>query len=111
MKYNIFKVWNGIKELAFGIYKMPLYKKIGYLFLIPPLIGVYQYLSFADLFDISKDSWEGIWKGDVELHFKRPRDYLRGASSLDGIASLNSTIPIFLGLMAIASAYLIKDRK
>lgn len=71
--------------------------KIGILFLIPPIIGVIYFilnLFNADLgFEVFPDSWNCIY------------DYRLG----DSMAyAATPAIPIYLGLMAIAGAYLIK---
>ena len=71
--------------------------KIGILFLIPPIIGVIYFilnLFNADLgFEVFPDSWNCIY------------DYRLGASMA---YAATPAIPIYLGLMAIAGAYLIK---
>lgn len=71
--------------------------KIGILFLIPPIIGVIYFilnLFDADLgFEVFPDSWNCIY------------DYHLG----DSMAyAATPAIPIYLGLMAIAGAYLVK---
>ncbi len=63
---------------------------VGFLFLIIPIIALFCFL--LSWFEISTDRWfvgllnlSGHWAGD------------------------NSTAPIYIGLMALAGAYLVKD--
>ncbi len=75
---------------------------IGYIFLIPALVGVV--LFFLDIVSITLDSnkfWFGFFRNSSS-----GRDY-----DSNGIAALSSPIPIYLGLMAIAGALLIKGNK
>jgi hypothetical protein len=81
-------------------------KIIGVLFLLPPLIGVVLFVFF--LIDPGIDEFYPFvyefWYG----YFKKSGGGF--ADSSNGIASINSNLPIYLGLMAIAGAYLIKPR-
>ena len=73
-------------------------KVIGYSLLIPPMLGVLIFIIhlFIELFiDPPEYFVWTFWNGKFG----------------EGTASLPSNIPIYLGLMAIAGAYLIKDNK
>jgi hypothetical protein len=77
---------------------------VGYILLTPPLLGVVLFI--YTLFD-----------GAFLSSFSREGDFLdsfsRGAfwSGNYNTGGYSSPIPIYLGLMAIAGAYLIKDGK
>jgi len=80
-----------IKLLWDKIKATPLDKKIGYILLTPALLSV---LIFLLSMDIVKDH---IW-GKPSYNFHRSIGY-------------TSSYPLYFGLMAIAGAYLIKDKK
>lgn len=73
--------------------------KIGILFLIPPIIGAFMFIFnlFDAGFELSyfPEAWNCI------------SDYSRWENSSYGYAA-TPAIPLYLGLMAIAGAYLIK---
>ena len=73
--------------------------KIGILFLIPPIIGAFMFIFnlFDAGFELSyfTEAWNCI------------SDYSRWENSSYGYAA-TPAIPLYLGLMAIAGAYLIK---
>lgn len=90
------KTW--IVNWAKNLWHLNWEAKLGILFLIPPIIGVIQfifyfisYLNFEDFPDI----WICIY------------DYSKWEHSSYGYAA-TPAIPLYLGLMAIAGAYLIK---
>jgi hypothetical protein len=99
------KLWQKCKAWAVGIYDMPLHKKIGYLFLLPPIFGVIDYLYYAKLIHGGKYSWDRVW-----LWASQSENNIRLNERFSIPYFTNSYIPVFLGLMAIAGAYLIKDR-
>jgi hypothetical protein len=71
---------------------------VGYILLTPPLVGVllFTYTLFSDSGFFILNSWED--------------EFWSGVYSKEG-GGYSSTIPLYLGLMAIAGAYLIKDNK
>ena len=88
---------NRIANLVKNFKALNVEANLGVLFLIPPIIGVLFFilnLFNADLgFDAFPDSWNCIY------------DYRIG----EGFAyAATPAIPLYLGLMAIAGAYLIK---
>ena len=74
-------------------------KIIGYLLLTPPILGVLIFIIHLviELF-IDKEEFF-VWT------------FWNGRFGSEITSSLPSNIPIYLGLMAIAGAYLIKDSK
>jgi hypothetical protein len=107
MKNLIIRIWSKLKGWGIALYNLPLQKKIGYLFLVPPIIGVYQFLNFIEHIPIGSYDWNDVWMGHAVYSYE---GRLR-LHKFQGLTSLNSNIPVFLGLMAIAGAYLIKDRE
>ena len=100
-KKNIFV---RLKDWIIGIFKgfwaLNLEAKIGILFLIPPIIGVCVF--FLDALDANigfrsfPESWNCI------------TSYSYGHHNVDAGYAATPAMPIYLGLMAIAGAYLIK---
>lgn len=91
------KTW--IVNLAKNYWSLNWEAKIGILFLIPPIIGVIMFIfNLLDTgfdFQYFPDAWNCIY------------DYSKGEHSSYGYAA-TPAIPLYLGLMAIAGAYLIK---
>lgn len=80
--------------------KRDLTKIIGYILLTPSLISVLMFL--AQLFigdELFKNFMITIWTGNF------------GYDGYTGGGGFTSALPFYFGLMAIAGAYLIKDRK
>ena len=79
---------------------------IGFILLLPPILGAFAFIlnlftedlcSFASLSNLS-----GNWTGNIErISSYNTKGY--------GVAGAMSAAPIFLGLMAIAGVYLVKD--
>ena len=91
------KTW--IVNQAKNYWSMNWEAKIGILFLIPPIIGVIMFifnlLGTGFDFQYFPDAWNCIY------------DYSKWEHSSYGYAA-TPAIPLYLGLMAIAGAYLIK---
>jgi hypothetical protein len=89
------KLKNWIVSSAKNLWRLNWEAKIGILFLTPPIIGVIMFLVelFVAGFDLEyfSDAWLCIYSGSDYSSF--------GATP---------AIPLYLGLMAIAGAYLIK---
>ena len=87
-----------IKLLWGKIKAIPTDKKIGYILLAPPVISVLLFL--LELISIGEiQTLEMFSRGDVW-----------GSGNV--IESIHtSQLPVYFGLMAIAGAYLIKDKK
>ena len=68
---------------------------VGYILLLPPIAGValFIYTLFGEGAYLASFSKGSFWSGNYDN------------------GGFSSTIPIYLGLMAIAGAYLIKDGK
>lgn len=84
--------------------KQDVTKIIGYILLTPSLISVLMFLS--QLFKETKlftNFLYTIWTGDVDIGY--------AFESGGGGGGYTSALPLYFGLMAIAGAYLIKDRK
>lgn len=88
---------NWIVSFAKNLWGLNWEAKIGILFLIPPLIGVFMFM--FNLFDA----------GFELKHFSEAWNCISDASGWE-YSSYGATpaIPLYLGLMAIAGAYLIK---
>ncbi|MDD7405202.1 MAG: hypothetical protein PUG32_04890 [Bacteroidales bacterium] len=102
------KIKNWIVNLAKEYWHLNWEAKIGILFLIPPIIGVIIFilnLISADIgFETFPASWNCIYDSDY--------NYDMGDNGAYGWAygyAATPAIPLYLGLMAIAGAYLIKD--
>ncbi len=91
------KILNALQSAASKFLTLPFHKKTGYFLLFPPALGVINFL-INTRFGTSAD---GIVDNGAGLN-------LFWLYAWDGASS---PIPIFLGLMAIAGAYLIKDSK
>lgn len=93
------KLKNWIVSSANNLWGLNWEAKIGILFLIPPIIGVIMFI--IELFDASfnfeyfPESWNCISDHSSRKH---------GSYGL----AATPAIPLYLGLMAIAGAYLIK---
>ena len=93
------KLKNWIVSSAKNLWSQNWEAKIGILFLIPPIIGVIIFM--VELFDAGfyleyfPEAWNGISSSSVWEH------------SSYGYAA-TPAVPLYLGLMAIAGAYLIK---
>lgn len=93
------KLKNWIVSSAKNLWGLNWEAKIGILFLIPPIIGAFMFI--FNLFDVGfelsylPEAWNCI------------SDYSRCENSSYGYAA-TPAIPLYLGLMAIAGAYLIK---
>ena len=89
-----------------GIYEwirvLSLEQKVGFVLLIPPLLSVFLFLT-AQYHDDFRDTF---WTGFSVAAYS-------GDDSGAGAGGYTSAVPIYLGLMAIAGAYLIKgnDKK
>lgn len=96
-----------IKLLLDKIKATPLDKKIGYILLAPPVFSVAQYIKsfilfnpwrFFDINYVDNGNWSNVfnsaWTGVITPN-----------------SAYTSALPFYLGLMAIAGAYLIKDKK
>ncbi|NDC29734.1 MAG: hypothetical protein EBZ58_02100 [Bacteroidetes bacterium] len=83
--------WEKIKELPFQ-------KKVGYLLLTPPMFSILLLLIDL-LFEVDFIHLQYFWTGDTNV------DYHHG-----GGGGFTSALPIYFGLMAIAGAYLIKEK-
>lgn len=84
--------------------KQDVTKIIGYILLTPSLISVLMFLS--QLFKETKlftNFLSTIWTGRLDFGYS----YDSGG----GGGGYTSALPLYFGLMAIAGAYLIKDRK
>ena len=86
--------------------KQDVTKIIGYILLTPSLLSVLMFLSqlFMDAeTKLFKSFLSTIWTGRL--------DYGYSFDSGGGGGGYSSALPLYFGLMAIAGAYLIKDRK
>ena len=84
--------------------KLDVTKIIGYILLTPSLISVLMFL--VQLFveaHLFKNFMYTIWTGDLDIGYA----YESGG----GGGGYTSALPFYFGLMAIAGAYLIKDKK
>ena len=84
--------------------KQDVTKIIGYILLTPSLISVLMFL--FQLFkktEVLENFMSTLWTGTTEISYA----YQSGG----GGAGYTSGLPFYFGLMAIAGAYLIKDRK
>ena len=94
-KDNIFvRIKNWFVSLAKGFWHLNWEAKIGILLLIPPIIGVFFFILELG-FESFPDSWNCI------------HGYAYAYGRAYGYAA-TPAIPLYLGLMAIAGAYLIK---
>lgn len=116
-KDNIFvRIKNWFVSLAKGFWHLNWEAKIGILFLIPPIIGVFFFIlnlmdarlgfeSFPDSwnciygYDNGSDTDSGAWGDNCAYGYAYGWAYGYAATP---------AIPLYLGLMAIAGAYLIK---
>lgn len=87
------KIKTQFQKAATNFLSLPFHKKTGYFLLLPPALGVINFLMCTCF-----TTTVGAFLNKGLRQFWLSRD---GASS---------PIPIFLGLMAIAGAYLIKDK-
>lgn len=106
VKGNIFiRTKNRFVSLAKDFWRLNWGAKIGILFLIPPIIGVLLFiLNLMDAgFSIEEfpDEWNCIYSSDFGYNGDS------GGAWAYGYAA-TPAIPLYLGLMAIAGAYLIK---
>ena len=90
------------KSLLTRIVNLPTRKKIGYILLIPAIWSVFAFIIIT-LFDeypfksaIQLRDFSSSWKGTYDVYG-------------DGGGGYSSTLPIYIALMGIAGAYLIKD--
>jgi hypothetical protein len=91
--------------------KQDVTKILGYILLTPSLISVLMFLSQLfnkdnKMFNIFMST---IWTGDIKFVYL----YETSSATLGqgGAGGYTSALPLYFGLMAIAGAYLIKDRK
>ena len=108
--------WNWLVNIIRYYWSLNLEAKIGVLFLIPPIIGVFYFVfnlfgaelgfeSFPESWnciygsDYGSDSDSGAWGGNCAYGYAYGWAYGYAATP---------AIPLYLGLMAIAGAYLIK---
>lgn len=101
-KANIFvRLKNRVFNIAKGYWLLNWEAKIGILFLIPPIIGVIFFilnLMHAQLgFESFPDSWNCISASDYGYAYGWAYGY-----------AATPAIPLYMGLMAIAGAYLLK---
>jgi hypothetical protein len=84
--------------------KQDVTKIIGYILLTPSLISVLMFLTqlFKET-ELFKNLMSTLWTGSL--------DYGYSLDSGGGGGGYTSALPLYFGLMAIAGAYLIKDRK
>ena len=115
------KLKNWIVSSAKNLWGLNWEAKIGILFLIPPIIGVVMFicnwLFGAEIgFESFPESWNCIDRYDYDSDYGTNSDswgtnYGYGYGWAYGWAygyAATPTIPLYLGLMAIAGAYLIK---
>lgn len=92
-EYNMKKLKNFIVSSAKNLWGLNWEAKIGILFLIPPIIGVIMFC--IELFN-------------AEFDFEYFPEAWNGIENLHAPYACTPAIPLYLGLMAIAGAYLIK---
>lgn len=83
--------------------KPKLTKVIGIIFLIPPLIGVLAFLLAIFDNNLFTDIEDYVaWSGDADYNWSNSM----GGGGGGGYSSM---LPVYLGLMALSGAYLIKE--
>ena len=95
------------------IINIPLRKKIGYILLLPAIWSVMSFSLITVFGETLNDDGEGKWADNpfIESRLQMEqfgRHWVGAYDSGDG-GGFTSSLPIYIGLMAIAGAYLIKD--
>ena len=104
MKRKMIKIKNWIVNLAKEYWHLNWEAKIGILFLIPPIIGVIIFILNLISADIGFETFPANWNCINDSDYGS----FTGDNWAYGYAA-TPAIPLYLGLMAIAGAYLIKD--
>ncbi len=83
---------------------------VGYVLLSPAIMSVisFFYILFFGIHDFFEDYFGRIWTGEIGGTIKEGALILPGENIVGG--GYTSPIPIYIGLMAIAGAYLIKKK-
>ena len=102
-------VWRSLKKYWNRVKNTPLRKKIGFILLIP---AIWSVISFSLITVFGGNLNDDYAVGDAFIETRVQMEEFgyawMGDHDSDG-GGFSSTLPIYIGLMAIAGAYLIKD--
>lgn len=102
-------VWRSLKRYWNRVKNTPLRKKIGFALLLPAIWSVISF-SLITVFgdNLNDDYGEGFIESRVQME-EFGANWSGDYGFDDGGGGFSSSLPIYIGLMAIAGAYLIKD--